>query len=488
MKNKYTYATLIFAILAFLIIFVLSLTPFKFKENEILFSFLLQAIFVIAILVMGYAEAKSKGFSIKHLSKVDNIIPIALTLMLVSTAFRAIIGSWFIGIFIIITLFKFLTSKTFYKINSYYYFLFAYVLLQVVGTIGTRKGFHFPEILLSFLLVPISYSFFELEKKTLIAIAMFFVKALQFFLILSFIYWWYNFLHLDNVTLLQWISSKMLLPTNPSVLYIHHSNFAFTTTPAYFLVEGWSFHYHPTYTALVILFALIIQFYLRFNKIISKLELAVFLILSIIVIALDQSRIGFIGYCFVIFISLLYYIKLRTKKFKIALTASIILLCSVFFAAENMIAKFTNDVNRDYVYKVATSYVKEHFWWGCGFGQEIYAIAGQGEKMKEIIKNPGMEFLHSHNQFLGEMMKFGIFGVIVISSLFLSLFIFALRNRNYLLQLFLLVFILFMLIEEPFILQDGVTRFIVFLTFFMSFSETGKRKMLSLNSKKPVEP
>jgi O-antigen ligase len=218
---------------------------------------------------------------------------------------------------------------------------------------------------------------------------------------------------------------------------------------------------------------------------ISKIELVIFAVFSLITQFSMQSRIGVIGFLIITTVSMLYYVKMKTPYFKAILYVGAILAVMLFFIfTKTGVMKATQDRPREISYAFATSYIHDHFWWGCGTGEQQTALHHQDEIMPEVNLLPGFPpYLYSHNQFLGEMVQFGIVGLIVLSTLLIGLIYYSFKTRNYLLQMLMLLYILFMMIEEPLYAQEGIMRFMVFLTFFIAVGKSEKnRKSFSLNN------
>ena len=72
------------------------------------------------------------------------------------------------------------------------------------------------------------------------------------------------------------------------------------------------------------------------------------------------------------------------------------------------------------------------------------------------------------------MVQFGIPGLLPLLILLAGLVWYAFKSRSYLLQLYMLIYLLFMLIEEPLYAQEGITRFMAFLCLFIHISECDK--------------
>ncbi len=72
------------------------------------------------------------------------------------------------------------------------------------------------------------------------------------------------------------------------------------------------------------------------------------------------------------------------------------------------------------------------------------------------------------------MVQYGIWGLLVLLMMLGAITYYAIKNRSYLLQMMTCVLILFMMIEEPLYVLDGIIPVLTFLVFFSAFSESKK--------------
>ena len=453
------------------LIYMLHLLGLVTAANEVYARFCALGLFVAGFLLLGWQKVKSHRFSWDDIYKNDTFIVFSLTTLLASLYLSSKLSHsyYIIGVFAFAGLIHFFYTRKFYPPPTFFYLIFAYALLLFFGTIGTQKGFRFPSQTLSFYVLPLAYCCFCLSKKTLLQIGGFFYKTGIIFLSLCVLYWWFNFLHL-NVNFVEWITGKTTYETQmigwKNVINYH----------AYYFVNAWSYRYHPTQVSIVVLGGLITGFYLYYKKdefpTISKWDLLIYTVFCLLIILLMQSRIGVVGFILIIGITGLYYLKLKTKYFKIALLAYFLLGGASLMVFGNKVSGFVNDDIRDAYRKIAISYIQEHFWWGSGFDEQRFVLEQQAEKIKDIL--PAMVYpncvdcsiTHVHNQFLGIMVQFGILGLIVLIAMLAAIAYYAIKNRSYLLLTFLGFMFFFMLIEEgEYILM------LIFITFFTAINE-----------------
>ncbi len=491
MPIRFSYIILISTFLLGGLIYILHLSQLVTAANEIYVRFSAFGLFAISFVLLGLQKARHHQFSWDDFYKNNTFIIVSFTILLVSMLVRDRIGFYFTGIFAGAALLHFLYTRKFYKPPTSFYFIILYALLLFFGTIGTEKGFHFSSRILAFFVLPLSFCFFRLSKKTLLEIGEIFFKMTIVFLAICILYWWYNFLHLD-VDFINWITDKNHYPAEMIGWKAQAKAIAggiegwenISFFSAYFFVTSWSYFYHPSFVSFVLFFGLITGFYLYHKKntiaTITKFELILSIILCFLVIGLMESRIGLVGLLFILAATGLYYLKLKTKYFKIGIIAYLLLGGASLFILSDSVSGFVNDKVRDSYNSIAVHYIQEHFWWGSGFLQEQKALEQQAEIMKDSLPQiiyPHIDhpIFYVHNQFLGNMVQFGIWGLIALVAMLCSIMYYAIKNRSYLLQMMVFVTVLFMLIEEPFYKISCTIVFVSFLVFFTAINESNAK-------------
>jgi O-antigen ligase len=310
-----------------------------------------------------------------------------------------------------------------------------------------------------------------LEKHTLLRILKIFFRATFIYIFISIIYWFYNFSCFD-VSLKSWVTSKI----------------AVGPYPVYDFVGKWANYVHPSYISLILFCALISGFYLFYRKEkgaeISLFELVVYVFGCLSLELILESRIGIVEVLIITFVSLLYYAKIKSFYFKGSVIAILAAIISLYVVSENHFNKMMGDNVRKADYTLAIHYIHDHPWWGIGYQGQAKAIKMQDEIMKDVTRPiTAPPVTYTHNQFLGDMVQFGIPGLIVLLVLLAGLVSFSIKKRNYLLQMFLLIYLIFMFIEEPLYVQEGITRFTIFLCFFVALIESDNpRKSFDLRN------
>lgn len=464
-NNLYAGIVFLFAIIAFIVIYVLKIhSNFIVKENVNILSSILKVLFLSSFLLILLIEYFKNNHNIKALFSVRNLLIFSMITLLVFSIFRKDIGIYATGFYALSVLIYFSVKRELYEINKIFYFIFLYALFEFIGTINTPQGFHFPEMSYTFYILPLTYSLFRLEKHTMLRILKIFFRVTLVYIYISLIYWFFNFKCYD-VTLLDWITKKI----------------GIDGLPVFNFVAKWGNYTHPSYISLILLSALISGFYLFYKKAkgaeLSLIELATFILGCVALEFILESRIGILEVIAIIFLSLIYYVKMKTSYFKISLIVVFLSVVFLYFIGEKHFNGMMGDDVRKADYTLAVNYIKDHPMWGSGYHEQRQALLMQDEKMEEVTRptyaNPSS---YTHNQFLGNMVQYGIPGLIILLVLLTSLFWYAFKSRSYLLQMFMLIYLIFMFIEEPFYVQEGITRFTIFLSFFVALSSAGKSR------------
>ncbi|MCL2027001.1 MAG: O-antigen ligase family protein [Bacteroidales bacterium] len=486
MTIRFPHIVLFFAILLGGIIYALHLQGLVTAANEVYARFLALGVFVASFLLIAWQKAKNHRFSWGDFYKNETSIIVSLTLLLVTSFLAREMGYYAVTFFVVAALVHFLYTHKFYPPPKVFYFVFLYALLMFLGTIGTPKGFGFPDRTLSFYVLPLSLCFFRLSKETLLKIGEVFFKMTIVFLTVCVLYWWYNFLHLD-ADFLPWISGKTGYITEmPRSIMGSQSGESVSNPvhlPAYFFISLWSYYNHPSFIAFVLLCGLIVGFYLYSQKCIATLELALCIALCFFVVFLLQSRVGIVSVSLITAISILYFLFKKSRRLALLVGLFLIVIGAFFYSHRDKVEFiFIGDPIRTSYSQIAVSYIKENFWWGSGYNNQQQVLEQQAEKMIETLAYPVYPPIYFvHNQFLDDMVQYGIWGLIALLLVLGAIACYAIKNRSYLLLMLLCSTVILMWIDAPFYKQIGIMRCITFLVFFVAIVESTKDKSKIVN-------
>jgi hypothetical protein len=455
-RNKFSFTVIALVSVSLVIIYVLFINGLVTIENHVVLKHTLSIAFIVSFILTGLSAAKIK--SVKELFSPDKLLIISLVILLVFSL-NIDSGSWATGFFALCSLVYLIKNKSWRPVNKIYYVVFAYALLKIFGTIGTVKGFRIPDRTLSFFVLPLAFSCFSLKKETCLKILKVFFRGMVIYMAIAIISWLYYKL-LFNVGTIDWLTKKSAF---------------FYDIPIYDWVLNWAYFYHPSFVALVLLAGMIAGFYLYHKKSpgaeIGSVELGLFLLCYFLTVMILESRIGFVCGLFVLVATGLFYLYLKKFYFKTAFALSLLAAIPAVYMTDDLIAGFVYDNIRKTDYILAVNYVKDHLMWGTGHNEQHIALETQAEKMKDVLPLIDNKKSHTHNQFLGEMVQFGVWGLIVLVTMLITLFHYAFKMKSYPFLTFLSICFIYMLIEEPLTGQSGITRMMVFLTFFVHLIE-----------------
>lgn len=479
------FPILVLGLLIFLVVGLRLLPdmPFQSFENLDWFGMILTFVFIAAALMLGVYELTRSNRSVQAVFNTRNLLIIALFFALVCTLFSWRFGAYSLGVFVASALLYFAVNRRLYSFERVYFLVFAYALMHLIGTLSTPKGFHFPEKLYAFFILPLAFSLFNFERNTLMRLLRLFFRVAFVYMAISLFFWQYN-LSYSDVSSLQWISTKLY--------YFNREAYRFVIQWANFPMLGERINYtHPTYISLVLLSGLISGLYLNYKKpmnaVVSIFELIAYGLLLFVTTLAMESRVGQVAFLVVSGVSLLYYVKIRTKYFRVVLyVGSLVAVILAFLILDSGMVSMSSDKPRQVSYHIAAGYAKNHLLWGCGTGEQQIALLEQQNKMPGVVRPFGLPpYLYSHNQFLGDMVQFGIWGPLMLFILLSGLIYYSIQKRNFLLQQLLLLYTLIMMIEEPFYIQEGIMRFMLFFCVFLSVGlSVGERKSISITKKK----
>ena len=431
-----------------------------YSENLKPFVYVLRIIACTSAFVFFCMELERPLFSRKNFT-FDNLLFLGIAGFLV-LCINQRVGIYAGDVFLLFALIYCIAKRKIYVLNPIHYVLIAYAIFQVFGTIGTIRGFHFPEKYWFLILVPFASCFFHLTREMAYKIMRVLVWSMMIYMTISLIFWWYN-LQFADIGVWQWMTGK------ESVM----------GKAAYEWVAEWSGYGHPSYVCLVLFPVFISLIYLVYKRLMgfTWVDLIIFSVLLLLSIAAMESRIGLVCFIFIVGVSGLFlsYFKRRHFKKMVLLTFCGIATVSLLFSEK--ISGFVEDPARKTLNTLAISYIKEHIWWGTGSREIHIGLMDQAEKMSaELpITDLGIVNTYAHNQFLGNMVQYGVWGALILTVLLICWFGYAIRNRSYVLLMYLCVVFFYMMIEEPLTGQAGITRITVFFMFFVAFINSGRK-------------
>lgn len=398
----------------------------------------------------------------KESSGYRKVLLVSLTMFILSTTFGVRFGINCNIIFIICSILFLLHERKIY-ISQYIFYLFSlYFLIHLASLLwvnDTTAGLKEIRIYLPFFLIPLAFCFFSLQKKEINTILLIFYKSIFIFIFLSLCTWVYQSYSLDI----------------PFANWFRLIKSGLTGYPAFEIVFSWSNYSHPTYVGISYLFALALAFYFyeKKEKRISLFELLIVVLTTLLLLIITQSRVGFVIWLSVVFLGIGYLLRSDKKVIIVFFTLGLISGIVLVLIFQTKIDSFLNDPERKKLNEIAFYFIKKHPIEGIGVGEMPSAI--YSDEIEQSLGYPDTR-IHSypHNQFIGDWMQTGIFGLITILTIIISLLIICFKRKDWLLFMFLIILFQVMLIEMPLNLYKGIIYFVLFSCLLLQRGKQSK--------------
>jgi O-antigen ligase len=234
-----------------------------------------------------------------------------------------------------------------------------------------------------------------------------------------------------------------------------------------------SFYKHPSYFAMYSVFSMGIVSYLRHVKFLKRWMAILLIAFLFICIYLLSSRAGILS-AFIYFIVSAYVLLSKKRLFWFKYLATLVVLAALLMLvfSQSRLQKTTvvskeseeRSAPRIELWQSSWELAKNNFIFGLGLG-DVDAPREEMYKKNNVVER--MRDKNSHNQYLETLLYSGIFGLVSLILLFFVPFINSLRQKNYLLFLFLLIVGFNLLFESMLNRFQGVFFVFFFLSLFL---------------------
>jgi O-antigen ligase len=303
-------------------------------------------------------------------------------------------------------------------------------------------GLKWLDVCLPMLLFPIVFQYLSLSERIIKTVLTFFVHFTLLFCTLSLLSVAYHSFT-TPVDIKEWL----LHPKG-------YHPFAFK----------WTNYDHPSFLCIIYLFALPAALYLkRKYHTVSTTKIIILIVVEAAVIAFTGARIGIIIFPLLLLLMLLYSVSWKRKIITAGLAIALISITAIILSlSENQFTDRFKDPIRTQLWETTMSSIKENPLLGVGTGGMRAII--YTPKMTEIA---GQILSYPHNQYLGEVMHFGIIGAIPLFATLIYLLIIAIRHKNFLLLSLMTILFVFMITEMPFDLHKSINYFLFFSSLLL---------------------
>ena len=374
-------------------------------------------------------------------------------------------------LFAVVALIYLFFERKIFRPNTFFILLILYFGINALSLIWTndiKLGVSYLREIIPLIYVSLLFSFFRLDKRDFDMIALF---IFRFSIIYAFI------------SICSWIIETRFLEF-PLINSFGFSKQILNNRNCYDIVYAWSDRVHPTYNGINLLFALSIGWYYIFRKKvkdnINPYEF-VFIVLSTLLIGIiTASRFIIIVWIIVNLAGILFSIR-NNKKLLISIT-----LC-FFITGAFSLAKFSDkcvnfiqDPIRVFHYEVAFESIKKNPFIGTGYGGIPPMI--EKDNPAYVANNnfpPNVyQMKHPDNQLLSDFMQTGVFGFALITLILSFPLFLSIKNKDWLLFVNSLFFLILMNIESPLMYVNGIFTFT--LIFNLLLNRNTKLKQYNL--------
>jgi hypothetical protein len=318
--------------------------------------------------------------------------------------------------------------------------VYAVRLLWLPLSDNPAHGAHWLDGSLPFLLLPVIFQYIPITEQMVKTILTFFLRFTLLFCVATICVIVY-ISHSTPIDLVEWLRNAK----------------------AYCgLGYMWTGYDHPSYLSVIYLLAIPAGFYLRRRY--GTIRIAELLLLIGLIIALmlfTAARIAFVLFPLLI-ILLVYHSSLRWNKIITVIMAVVLVVGGVLFMhTGGPLSERFHDTVRTQLRETAIASIKEKPLLGTGTGGMLSVMQSPEIATQLGYSNP-QPFSYPHNQYLGEVMHFGIIGSLALFLTIAYLLFIALRRKDLLLQAALLSMLVLMFTEMPFDSNKAIHFFLLF--------------------------
>ena len=354
------------------------------------------------------------------------------------------------GLFLACSLFFAISQRRIYKPNKVYYWFWAYLLIHVISLIWTNdlhEGLKEFRVYLLFLTFPLAFCFFRLTSEEIDRLLLLVFRAATIFVFVSLFCWIYESSRM-GIPLTDWFvfQKKMFANQNP-----------------YSIIFNWVNYDHPSYISIGYNLAFAVGIYLSDKRNttckINIFELVIYGLAALVLTIIIQSRIGFVNFIVIAICGIAWLLR-KEKKYLYGYISICIILTAIVIVRLDYILKFIQDPIRFQQYDTAIYSIKTNPWFGTGIGGMTKVMTSQELALKLGYPFASVVNIYPSNQFLGDLMQTGIFGLIILTGMLSFITYYCIKQRNWILYCLIVSFLIFMLIEMPFFLLKGTTLFV----------------------------
>jgi O-antigen ligase len=341
--------------------------------------------------------------------------------------------------------------------QTIFYVLCALYLINIIGllyTIDFKHGIKRLDTTAILVLFPVVFSMIQFTKKNVALLLHLFVWSVMVFCAFGL---------LSYATIVPELTVNMVF--RDSKFYAP-------------LLMLWPAHPHPSYLSTILLMAVPVALYLRYQdeKQITIVEMLLGVLLPVVFTVLSGARVGMVIAPVLLGLGYLFYCRFK-PVFKWGLVVAVIVALGLLLHLYPKVDDHFDDPIRVDLRKAAVSAIREKpvFGWGTGSAKQLIHSEERAHSLG--IEVP-YDFNQFHNQYLEDMVQFGILGILILLLLFGWILWIGVSEKNYLLLSLLAIYMLFCWTEAALFVSKGVVPF----TFWACFLVANRFALLTTKS------
>ena len=417
-----------------------------YHHRPIGFQLFFRIFLIVALLILVFILYKQ--------ASTQRLLLFTIALFLASLPLKIDYTNYVMGAMIIAMLIAFIYNKSRRFVwHPIFYVLCAMYLMNVIGLIYTedlKMGLRRLDTNITLIFFPVIFSMTQVSQKNVRLILRFFmwsVMAFCAFGLLSYAAFVKEFTY-DMI----FTESKIYAP----------------------LMMMWPVHPHPSYLSTIVLMAVPVALFLRFQneKHITVPEMLLGILLPIIFTVLTGARVGIVLTPVLLGLGYLFYCRFKPLVKYGLVVLGIAVVGLLVFKYPNTDERFSDPIRVD-LRRTAISAIKEKpvFGWGTGY---VLPLIQSEERAHSLGIETPYDLNSLHNQYLEEMTQFGIPGILILLTLFGWMLWLGLRQTDYLLLSLLVIYMVFCCTETALSIAKGVVTFSFWISFLLTNSPATK--------------
>jgi O-antigen ligase len=236
-------------------------------------------------------------------------------------------------------------------------------------------------------------------------------------------------------------------------------------------ILNWSFG-HYSFMSMITIYSIILIFYAKEKLFENKIFRTTFLIMVFNFCLITGSRIGLILFFILLTFLIVHFFSIPLKTLMAFVIGAIIIFSLTLIIGNKVIPVHENDFVRYQFSIISINAIKERPIFGFGTNGQGRVIQSEERARRAGFSSTiyyGMGVNHPHNQFLTEVLQFGLFGSLPFFLMLLTMIKDAIKNKRVYLFALFIVSTLFMCVESPLNSNKGIIPFLFIISCMSAF-------------------